>query len=243
MADVATKTVEYSVGAKKMRGFLAVPQRAVSPLPAVMVMHEFWGLNDYIKSRVKAVAELGYVAFGADLYGNGVTYTELQDANNAMEDLLRDKASVTDTLKAAFDHLALLPEVDGDKIAAIGYCLGGAMALHCARKGFAIKGAVSFHGDLTSFHKPSAGELKARVLAFHGGADKFISDEQVSTFKKEMDEAQADYKFVIYGGAVHAFTNPNSDANGARFNMPLAYNERADHDSWNGMRDFLAEIF
>jgi dienelactone hydrolase len=144
--------------------------------------------------------------------------------------------------KAAYDLLASRPEVDGSRIAAIGYCFGGAVVLHAARIGMPLRGVVSFHGALGSFHKPAPGSVKAKVLVCHGAADRLVSQDEVDAFKQEMDQAKADYRFLAYPNALHGFTNPEATENGKRYGIPLAYDAEADRRSWQDMTDFLARV-
>src|SRR5215468_8645418 len=145
--------------------------------------------------------------------------------------------------KAAYDLLASRPEVDGSRIAAIGYCFGGAVVLHAARIGMPLRGVVSFHGALGSFHTPEPGSVKAKVLVCHGAGDSLVSAAEVAAFKAEMDQARADYRFVAYPNAMHGYTNPDADAAGKKFGFPIGYDAEADRRSWQDMTEFLARVF
>jgi dienelactone hydrolase len=144
---------------------------------------------------------------------------------------------------AATDFLKQQPTVDPTRIVAIGYCFGGGVVLNMAREGANLKGVVSFHGELTAVKPAQPGAIKAKILVLSGGADKFITPEQIEAFKQEMKVAGADFKFISYASAMHSFTNPEADALGKKYNMPIAYNAKADRESWNEMKKFLSAVF
>ena len=243
MADIKTEDVTYTAGGATCRGHLAYDGSAGGPRPGVLVVHEWWGLNDYIRGRAHLLAELGYTALAADMYGDGRTAGDAEDAGALMNAVLGDMDAGTARFRAAYDTLAGHPAADPDRLAAIGYCFGGAMVLHGARIGMDLKGVVSFHGALGSFHKPAKGEVKAKVLVCHGAADALASGEEVAAFRQEMADAGADCRFVAYEGALHGFTNPEATANGERYGLPLGYDEAADQRSWDDMKALFAEIF
>lgn len=242
MTDIKTVTIDYSAGSTGMKGYVAYDGDA-GPRPGVLVVHEWWGQDDYIRGRARQLAELGYTAMAVDMYGGGKTADNPTDAGALMNAVLEDMDDGLARFSAARDALAGHPATDESKIAAIGYCFGGAVVLHAAKKGLDLSGVVSFHGALGSMHTPGKGEVKAKVLVCHGGADQFISDEDISTFKSEMDAAGADYEFVVYKDALHGFTNPEATANGEKFGIPLKYDARVDERSWNDMRAFFNSIF
>ena len=243
MADIKTEDVTYTAGGATCRGHLAYDGSTSGPRPGVLVVHEWWGLNDYIRGRARMLAELGYTALAADMYGDGRTAGDAEDAGALMNAVLGDMDTGTARFKAAYDTLAGHPAADPDRLAAIGYCFGGATVLHGARIGMDLKGVVSFHGALGSFHKPAKGEVKAKVLVCHGAADALASGEEVAAFRQEMADAGADCRFVAYEGALHGFTNPEATANGERYGLPLGYDEAADQRSWDDMKALFAEIF
>jgi dienelactone hydrolase len=178
-----------------------------------------------------------------DLYGAGKTADYPEQAAALMNEVLEDMDTGTQRLQAAVAALTKQPGVDASRLAAIGFCFGGAMALHLARIGTELKGAVSFHGALDSFHKATPGTITARVLVCHGEADEFISAESIRAFHDEMESAGANYEFISYPGALHGFTNPEADENGRKYGLPLAYNESADNQSWEAMIRFFTELF
>lgn len=243
MAKIETKDVTYQAGGTTLRGYLATDGDRTGKRPGVLVVHEWWGLNDYIRRRARMLAELGYTALAVDMYGDGKTGTNAAEANGLMAAALADRPALEARFQAAYAHLKGDPTVDASKIAAIGYCFGGAVVLHAARIGLPLAGVVSFHGSLGSFHKPAPGTVKAKILVCHGAEDSLVPDDQIAAFRKEMDEAKAEYRFVSYPGAKHGFTNPEADARGRENGLPLAYDAEVDRKSWQDMQDFFAKIF
>ena len=243
MTDIKTEDVTYTAGGAMCRGHLAYDGSADGPRPGVLVVHEWWGLDDYIRGRARMLAELGYAALAVDMYGDGRTAGNPDDAGALMNSVLGDMDAGTARLQAAYHTLTEHQATDADRVAAIGYCFGGAIVLHGARIGLDLKGVVSFHGALGSFHKPARGEVKAKVLVCHGAADVFIPDDEIEGFRQEMEDAGADYRFVSYDGALHGFTNPEATANGERFGLPLKYDEAVDKRSWEDMKTLFSEVF
>lgn len=243
MADtIQLDGVTYTAGAATLRGVVASDTARQGKRPGVIVVHEFWGPNDYARRRAHMLAELGYTALAADLYGEGKTADNPGDATAMMNALLADRPAAEQRLRAAHELLRSQPAVDPERIAAIGYCLGGAMVLHAARIGMPLRGVVSFHGALGSFHTPAPGSVRAKILVCHGAADSLVSDRDIAAFKHEMDQAQADYRFVSYPNALHSFTNPDADAKAKQYGLPLGYDAAADQRSWQDMQEFLARV-
>lgn len=232
--------IRYQAGDTECVGWAQAASRG-DARPGVVVVHEWWGLNDYIRGRVSQLAELGYEALAADMYGGGQTATDPEGANGLMSAALGDVPSLEKRLQAAVDTLKARPGVDGSKIAAIGYCFGGAVVLHGARVGMPLAAVASFHGALGSFHDPTPGSVKPRILVCHGADDALVPQEEIDAFKKQMDAAGADYRFEAYPGAKHGFTNPDATANGAKYGMPLAYDADADARSWADMKELFAQ--
>lgn len=238
-AEIKTQTVEYKDGDVTLKGYLAYDDAVAGKRPGIVVVPEWWGLNDYAKSRAEQLAKLGYVAFAADMYGDGFTTTDPKVAGQKSgeakaADLLAKRGGL------ALEQLKALPQVDPSKTAAIGYCFGGTTVLEMARRGQDLKAVVSFHGDLSTKQPAQDGAVKAKVLACHGDADTFVPPEQVTAFEKEMKDAGADAKVEHYADAKHSFTNPNADKYGID---GVAYNQPADEKSWKDMQVFFAEIF
>jgi len=235
-----SKLITYSIESNEFKGYLAWDDSENEKKPGVLVFPEWWGLNDYIKKRTKEVAGLGYIALGVDMYGEGKTADNPDDAGLLMNAVLADKQTIKTRIEFAYNFLKEHPLSDCNRIGAIGYCFGGALVLNMARIGMELSAVVSFHGALDSFFSPLAGDVKAKVLVCHGEADEFISKEALEKFKLEMDTTKADYKIISYQGALHGFTNPAADVSRRKFNIPLAYNENSDRNSWNSMKDFFA---
>jgi dienelactone hydrolase len=242
-AKVVSKAVEYKAGDVTLRGYIAYDNSIKGKRPGVIVIHEWWGLKEYPKKRAEMLAKLGYVALAADMYGDGKTVDNPGDAQKAAGESMKDIDLYKAKFVAAFDFLKQDERVDPAKIAAIGYCYGGGVVLNMARAGVDLKGVVSFHGSLGAAIPADKGNVKARVLVCAGAADKFISPKAIEAFKKEMKDAGADLKYVAYDGALHAFSNPDATALGKKFNMPIAYDEKADKGSWSEMQKFFKTIF
>ncbi len=240
---IMTEEVTYSVDTLTMKGYIAYDASSHEKRPGVLVVHEWWGNNDYSKKRARMLAELGYVALAVDMYGDGKTVDNPRDAGKMAGSVMQNLDQAEARFLAALEVLKKNPHTDPSRIAAIGYCFGGGVVLGMARMGVDLKGFVSFHGSLGAGAPVKPGVVKGSVLVCNGGADKFVTAEQIDAFKKEMAAAKVDYKFISYPGAVHAFTNPDSDANGKKFNLPLAYNKSADEKSWAEMQKFFKKIF
>ena len=200
---IKSQTLSYTAGEEELKGYMVYDDKSGSPMPGVIVVHEWWGLDDYIRTRSDKLAELGYAALAIDMYGNGTTADSPDEAGVMMNAVLGNMEIGTSRLRAAHEVLCAQPMVDEKRTAAIGYCFGGAMVLHMARIGMPLKAVVSFHGALGSFHKPVVGEVKAKILVCHGAADSLVPDDDVANFKLEMKDAQADMDFVAYEGALH----------------------------------------
>ena len=236
---MTTQTLDYRHGDTLSRGYLARPD-ASGPRPGIVIFHEAPGLNDNVKRRANMLAELGFVALGADLYGGGVVAKDGDEAMRLMGALREDTALLRARARAALDALAAQPNVDRGRLAATGYCFGGFTALELARSGAPLAGVVSFHGLLGTQKPASAGAIKARILACTGAADPLAPADQVVAFEREMTEAGVDWQVITYGGAKHAFTNPAADALGR---PGFGYQAEADRRSWAAMRAFFGEIF
>jgi dienelactone hydrolase len=242
-AAVKEMEVTYGAGETTMKGYLAYDEAIGGKRPGILVVHEWWGLNDYARKRARMLAELGYTALAIDMYGAGKTASHPDDAGKFAGELRQNLPLAKARFLAALDLLRQRPQVDAEKIAAIGYCFGGGVVLEMARAGVDLKGVASFHGSLDTANPASPGTVKAKVLVLNGADDTFVTPEQIAAFKKEMEAAGVDYRFVNYPGAKHSFTNPEADAFGKKFNLPLAYDQETDRKSWQALQDFFAEIF
>jgi dienelactone hydrolase len=238
---IKEEPVTYTVDGKNFNGYVTYDSNLQGKRPAVLVVHEWWGLNDYPRSRAKQLAQLGYIAMAVDMYGDGKTGEDPKAAQALATPYYKDPTLSKTRLDAAINKLKTFPQTDTSKMAAIGYCYGGFIVLNAAKLGADLKGVVSFHGDLSGV-PVNKNLLKAKILVCHGEADPLVNP-QVAGFKKSMDSAGVDYTFKSYPNAMHAFTNPASTENGKKFNMPIAYNAAADTASWNDMKAFFAKIF
>lgn len=241
--NIVTSSIEYVVAESTHRAYLAQDESISSPKPGVIIVHEWWGLNDYIRKRAHMLAELGYVALAIDMYGGGQVAESPDEAGGLMNAVLGDMAQGTDALRAGYQLLLDQASVDSAKTAAIGYCFGGAMVLHMARIGLPLKAVASFHGALGSFHNADPGSISARILVSHGGADSMVTMDDVAGFKTEMDAAQADYEVTVYDGAKHGFSNPQADINGPKYGLDLGYQAAADEASWQAMQNLFNSQF
>lgn len=225
-----------------MDGFVAYDKNVNGKRPAILVVHEWWGLNDYAKMRVRELAKMGYIAMALDLYGNGKRGTTPSEAGNLAGPFYQDPSLAKDRFEAALLKLKSYPETDQRKIVAIGYCFGGTQVLNMANMGENLLAVVSFHGGLKVV-TPENGQPKAKILVCHGEADQFVLPAEVNQFKKLMDSVGASYVFKSYKDATHAFSNPGATEMGEKFKMPIKYNAAADTASWNDMKTFFASIF
>lgn len=242
-AKVVAEAIRYSDGSVTMQGYWAYDTARKGPRPGVLVVHEWWGHNDYARRRALMLAELGYVALAVDMYGDGKQAAHPKDAQRFAMAVMKQQGLAQRRFLAALKKLKSHPAVDKRKLAAIGYCFGGGVVLNMARAGIALRAVASFHGSLAPALKAKPGAIKARILVLNGGADPFVNAKQIADFKKEMAEAKAQLHFVAYPGAKHAFTNPAADGFGKSFSLPLAYHAQADKASWQQMAGFLRRSF
>jgi len=242
-AAVVGEEVSYEVDGVTLTGYLAYDDAVEGERPGVLVVHEWWGHNDYVRRRAEMLAGLGYTAFALDMYGDGKSTTHPDDANKFMTEVFSNMEAGTKRFVAARDILESHPTTDAGKTAAIGYCFGGNIALQMARSGMDLDGVASFHGNLSTQNPAQPGSIQAKILVMHGADDPLVPPEQVEAFKSEMEAANADMTFIAYPGAVHAFTNPGATELGQTYNMPIAYDESADKQSWAELESFLTGIF
>ncbi|HET8730902.1 MAG TPA: dienelactone hydrolase family protein [Moraxellaceae bacterium] len=243
-AAIQTREIPYKApDGTSLIGYYAYDDSVKGARPGVIVVHEWWGLNDYARRRARELAGLGYAALAIDMFGDGKHTEHAHDAKAWMESATSDAAVSMARAQAGLDLLKAQPEVDAKKLAAIGYCFGGKIVLDMARTGMDLAGVVSFHGVLATATPAEKGKVHARVLVLNGADDSFIPADAVAAFKKEMDDAKVDYRFVNYAGAHHAFTSPDADRLAKDNNLDLAYNAKADKASWKEMRKFFQQIF
>lgn len=242
MPQLKEENVNYKIDSLNMDGYIVYDSAITGKRPAVLVVHEWWGLNEYAKRRARELAGLGYIAMAIDMYGNGQRADNPELAGKLAAPFYQNPAMTKAHFEAALNKLKTYSEVDTANIGAIGYCFGGGVLLNIARLGEPLKGIVSFHGTLVG--TPANKDLlTAKVLVLHGDDDKFVPPTEVAAFKKQMDSIGAAYTFKSYPGATHAFTNPDATAMGQKFQIPIAYNAAADTASWNEMKVFFTGLF
>lgn len=239
---IKTEEVHYSVGDARLNGYIAYPKNAESA-PGVLVVHEWWGHNEYVRGRAETLAELGYVALALDMYGDGKLAQHPKEANAFMMEVVNNAEVAQARFIRALEILKNHPASDADKVAAIGYCFGGAVVLSMARAGVGLDGVVSFHGSLGGLAPIAEGEVTAEFLVLNGADDPFITDQQKVAFKEEMEQAGLSYEFIDYPGAVHGFTNPGATEKGEVYGLPLKYDAEVDENSWARMQVFLQKVF
>ncbi len=239
-AATIMRQVEYKDGDVTLKGWVAFDDAAKGPMPGVLIIHEWWGLTDYPKTRARQLVQLGYVVFCADMYGDGKSTDSWEEAPKLAGPFWQDADLFPRRGNLALAELKKQPNVDTTRLAAIGYCFGGMGVLELARSGADIKGVVSFHGGLKTMHPGWAKNIKGKILVCNGEADPFIAEDEIPGFKAEMDSAKVQYTLINYPEAMHAFTNPKRAVDKEK---GVGYNEAADKKSWEDMKIFFAEIF
>jgi dienelactone hydrolase len=242
-AEVVGKEIVYTADSLTMKGYIVYDNNIRGKRPGILVVHEWWGINDHARKRAEMLAGLGYVALAVDMYGNGKQADNPGDAGKLAGSVTQDPAVMKSRFLAAMNMLKMDEHVDPEQIGAIGFCFGGGIVLGMAREGADLKAVVCFHGSLATKHPAEKGVVKGKVLVCNGAADKFISADDIKSFKAEMKSAGVEWKFVNYPGALHAFTNPAATELGKKFNMPIAYNENADKKSWVEMQKLFKKAF
>ncbi len=242
-AAVQGREVSYEADGTKLKGYVAYDDAVKGRRPGVLVVHEWWGLNNYARKRARMLAKQGYTALALDMYGNGKVAHHPDDAKKFSSEVSQNEALAKARFEAALALLKQQKTVDADNIGAIGYCFGGSVVLNMARMGESLKVVESFHGGLKTAHPAEPGVVKARVASFTGEADPFIPAEQVAGFRQEMEKAGVDALVVTYPGAMHSFTSPDADKLGKKFKLPMAYNAEADKDSWSKGMALMHEAF
>ena len=239
-SDIVSETAEYNQGETVLEGLLVYDRGLRGKRPGVLVAHQWNGLSQYEAKRAEMLAQLGYTVFAADIYGKGIRPQESSAAATEASKYRKDRGLLRARMRAGLDELLKQDITDARRLAAVGYCFGGTAVLELARSGAEITGVVTFHGGLSSPNPSDARNIRAKVLALHGADDPLVPPEEVSAFQKEMREGGVDWQMVLYGGAVHAFTDWTDDTDNSK---GIAYNERADRRSWVAMKQFLAELF
>lgn len=234
--------LSYAACGQSLVGYLATPDVPEKSRGSILIAHEWWGRNDYMRRRADMLAELNYTAFAIDLYGSGKLADKPEDALALMQGAISSQ-EIPARFQAAMDVISKRDSVPSGKVAAIGYCFGGGVVLNMARAGLPLAGVASFHGALGTDSPAQKGQVQARIKVYHGNDDGMLPAAETEAFKAEMDAADVDYEFVGYDGAGHGFTNPEADVKAVNFGLALAYNQQADEDSWRRLCQFLDELF
>ncbi|MEM9076339.1 MAG: dienelactone hydrolase family protein [Bacteroidota bacterium] len=234
--------VTYASDSTNLNGYIAFDENVTEKRPGVLIIHEWWGHNDYVRQRADMLAELGYTAIAVDMYGDGKLANHPDDAGKFAMSIMTNLPEAKARFNAALDVLKAHESVDGDKIAAIGYCFGGSVALTMANSGADLDAVAAFHSGVQLPVMPTT-NLKAKVLVCNGADDPFISPESIEAFKSSMDSINANYQYIAYPGVKHSFTSKEADANGEKFGLPLAYDADADAKSWESLQELFAESF
>jgi dienelactone hydrolase len=239
-AAIHVENVEYKQGDTALQGCVAYDDAVQGQRPGILIVHQWMGLTDYEKKRAEMLAQLGYVAFCADIYGKGILPKNTREAGALSGKFKNDRQLLRARVNAGLAALRQQPLVDQKHVAAIGYCFGGTTVLELARSGADVAGVVCFHGGLDSPTPSDGKNIKCKVLVCHGADDRFSSPENIAAFEDELRSGKVDWQLILYGGAVHSFTQPDAGNDNSK---GVAYNEKADKRSWQAMRQFLAEIF
>lgn len=239
-ATIKTETITYKIGDQKFKGYIAWPEKMGSETKTVLIVHEWWGLNDYPKSRARQLAEMGMIAFCIDMYGKGLVVNTPDQAKEQAGKIYRDPNLLNERFLAGYAAAIKQEGVNPNKMVAIGYCFGGSVVLNAAKMDAPLDAVVSFHGGLTGV-PVDAEKLNAAVLVCNGAADSFVPQADIDSLQAEMTRAGGDYTFINYEGATHAFTNPESTETGKKFNMPIEYNAAADKKSWEDFLKFIEQ--
>jgi dienelactone hydrolase len=241
--EIRGEPVDYVAGDTTMKGYLVYDDGFAGKRPGILVVHEWWGTNEYVRRRARMLAGLGYVALAVDMYGEGKQARHPDDAKKFSGEIRNNMPLARKRFLAARKVLSENKFTDPERIGAIGYCFGGGVVLQMARDGVDLVGVVSFHGVLSTDAPAKPGSVKAKILVLTGADDKFVPPEQVEAFRREMTAAGADFRIISYPGALHAFTNPDADEYAKKFNMPIGYNAEADKESWAAMQVLFKDIF
>jgi dienelactone hydrolase len=238
--SIATQTLLYRHGDVVLRGYLAYDKSVQGKRPGVLVVHEWWGLNDFAKEKARQIAQLGYVALAVDMYGDGQVTTDPAEAGRLAGQFRENTTLWRQRIRAAYDALADNEHCDPARIAAIGFCFGGSTVLQLAASGTDVAAVVSFHGGLIPITEPDASRIRARILVLHGAADPHVTDESVKTFEDTLRKTDVDWQITIYSGAQHGFMNPAASKLGME---GISYDERTAQRAWGQMRLILQQTF
>ncbi|MFD0862100.1 dienelactone hydrolase family protein [Sungkyunkwania multivorans] len=239
---VEGEEVRYATDSTEMRGYIAYDKNLDGKRPGVIVVHEWWGHNDYVRQRADMLAELGYTAIAVDMYGDGKQADHPDDAGKFAMSVMSNLPAAKARFNAAMELLKQHKTVNAEHLAAIGYCFGGSVVLTMANTGADLDAVAAFHSGV-QLPVPPNEDLKAKVLVCNGADDSFIDPASVTAFKAAMDSINASYEYISYPGVKHSFTSKEADANGKKFGLPLEYDKVADEKSWQELKDLLAETF
>ncbi len=243
-AGLKSEAVTYSVNGKEMTGYLVYDDSISGPRPGVVVVHEWWGHDEYARERAEKLAAEGYTAFALDMYGSGRLADHPKDAGAMMKEVIGHADVMKARFLAAKDVLKAHATVDGEKMGAVGYCFGGNVILDMARAGVELDAVAAFHASLTETVPAAApGSVKGKVRVFNGADDPFIKPENLTKLKDGMKAADADFEYIAYPGVVHSFTSKRATAKGEELNLPLKYDAAADADSWEQTLALFREAF
>lgn len=239
---VLGEEVTYATDSTNLKGYIAYDANEESKRPGIIIVHEWWGHNDYVRQRADMLAELGYTAIAVDMYGNGKQANHPDDAGKFAMSVMTNLPEATARFDAAMELLKSHPSVNSEKIGAIGYCFGGSVVLTMANSGADLDAVAVFHSGVQLPVMPND-KLKARILVCNGADDPFVNPESVVAYKTAMDSIGASYEYVAYPGVKHSFTSKEADANGEKFELPLAYDADADKKSWESLQELFSEVF
>lgn len=241
-SSIKTEKVQYSTQSTKMNGYIAYNKANKVKVPGILVVHEWWGQNEYARKRADMLAELGYVAMAVDMYGNGMTANHPKDAKTFATATFKNMPETKKRFKKALETLKNHPMVDSSKVAAIGYCYGGGIVLKMAADGEELDGVVSFHGSVAHIKKMKK-KLKTKILVLNGEDDPMVKESDLVALDNLAKKRKVDLEIINYPNALHAFTNPKATEVGKKFKIPVAYNKEADEASWEKMQNFLNSLF
>lgn len=241
--NIVSEEITYTADSITMKGMLFYDANQTGARPGIIVVHEWWGLNEHPLNSAKKLAEKGYVAFALDMYGDAKHVETPDEAAALAGSVYKNFDGAIERFNAALGVLRGDEHCNSEEIAAIGFCFGGGIILNMARQGADLDVVGSFHGSLDPVKKATEGVFNGKILVMNGEADPLVSQESIEAFKTEMDSARIDYTFVSYPNALHAFTNPKATEVGEKFNLPVAYNKEADEQSWAALEEMLGKTF
>lgn len=239
-AALVEKTLQYKHEGATLGGFLVYDDAQSGARPGVLVIPEWWGLNDYAKGRARQLARMGYVAFAADMYGDGKNTRNPKEAEAWASEVSAKPGFLAARSKAGLEILRQQAQTDKKRVAAIGFCFGGTALLNLAYSGESLNGAVVFHANLVAPDDKQVKKIKTPILILHGSKDTFTKPEEIDKLEKSFDAGKVDWYMVKYANAVHGFTNPDAD----RYKIPgMGYNEKAAKRAWDEMQRYFQEQF